>query len=316
MLPNLGTTAAQFEELLAPKGSNQCFPVFEPRFPSSTVRASRSQTLEPMLPNLGTTAAQFEELLAPKGPNQCFPVLEPRFPSSTVGASRSQTLEPMLHNLGTTGSQLEELLVPKGSNECFPVLEPRVSSSSNWWWSPQEPMLHNLGFSVRGEPRAHSSRSWCSTCWNQCSPSLELRVSSWNCQLFPSLEPWGPSSMKPLLNLRELHFSRFVNYASQRDMCLIFDTFSEKVWCFQLKAVWVFEIGLEGVWECASAPRLVVVERSSCLQVTDPILWQVPSQAGGCGSPTPLASLRSVTTARWSWEGSTRGPACLMPVMP
>ena len=120
------------EELLAPKGSNQCFPVFEPRFPSSTVRASRSQTLEPMLPNLGTTAAQFEELLAPKGPNQCFPVLEPRFPSSTVGASRSQTLEPMLHNLGTTGSQLEELLVPKGSNECFPVLEPRVSSSSNW----------------------------------------------------------------------------------------------------------------------------------------------------------------------------------------
>ena len=70
MLPNLGTTGSQLEELLVPNRSNQCFPTLEPRVPSSRNERfpnvgtyiypsqSCSQAFEPMLPNLGTYASQ------------------------------------------------------------------------------------------------------------------------------------------------------------------------------------------------------------------------------------------------------------------
>jgi hypothetical protein len=123
----IGTTGSQFEELLAPKPWNQCFPILEPRV-SSLENCS--------FPNLGTNASILEPQV-PSSPNERFPNLgtndpqsrNPGFPAR--GTHGSHMLEPMPPNLGTTGSQLEELLLPKPWNQCFPVLEPWVSSLKN-----------------------------------------------------------------------------------------------------------------------------------------------------------------------------------------
>ena len=91
-------------------------------------------------------------------------------------------------------------------NQCFTILGSQFEE--------------NHGLTARGADVPHVGTN-APQAWNY---GFRVGIAS----LFPSLEPWGPSSMKPLLNLRELHFSRFVNYASQRDMCLIFDTFFGK----------------------------------------------------------------------------------------
>ena len=89
-------TGSQFEELLVPKRSNQCFPISEPdKFPVLGTCGSQL-----MIPNLGATG--FQELLVPKRPNQCFKCWNHRLPD--LGTSSSQTLEPMPPNLGNTGS--------------------------------------------------------------------------------------------------------------------------------------------------------------------------------------------------------------------
>ena len=220
ILPNHGTTGFQLEQMMVRKSCNQCFPILEPRVPSSRncwfpkhsnqcfptveprVPSSRNepfQKLKPILPNLGTTGSQLEQLMMVcKSCNQCFPILEPRVPSSRncwFPIVRTNASQPWNHGFpvrGTSGSQtLEPIyilpnLVPKRSNQCFPILEP---------------MLPNLG--TTGVP---SSRNWRPKCWNQCSPSLGLCVSSpRNCRLFPSLEPWIPSSRNRLLDLQELY---------------------------------------------------------------------------------------------------------------
>ena len=184
----IGTTGSQFEELLAPKPWNQCFPILEPRV-SSLENCS--------FPNLGTNASILEPQV-PSSPNERFPNLgtndpqsrNPGFPAR--GTHGSHMLEPMPPNLGTTGSQLEELLLPKPWNQCFPVLEPWVSSLKNCLFpnlgtnasilvvlqtngsQTLEPMIPNLG--------ASGSQFW------------ELAVPKrWN-RRFPILEPMLPSS--------------------------------------------------------------------------------------------------------------------------
>ena len=121
MIPNLGTTRSELEKLAVPRRWNQCFPILEPRVPSS-----RNKQL-PYFWSVGTHGFQFW--------NHGFPVWR---------TAASQTLEPILPNLETTGSQFEELLVPKPGNLCFPILEPRVSSLRNYWFLNLGPMRPNL----------------------------------------------------------------------------------------------------------------------------------------------------------------------------
>jgi hypothetical protein len=61
MLPNLGTTGSQFEELLVPNVVNNASQSWNYAFLVLGTSSSQacSQTLEPMLPNLGTADSQF-----------------------------------------------------------------------------------------------------------------------------------------------------------------------------------------------------------------------------------------------------------------
>jgi hypothetical protein len=79
MLPNLGTTGSQVEELLVPKGLNQCFPILEPGVPSS--RNDRFS-------NVGTHASQAWARMF-----------------TVAGIAGAQRLESILSKLGTVGSQ-------------------------------------------------------------------------------------------------------------------------------------------------------------------------------------------------------------------
>ena len=88
------------EELLVPKGSNQCFPILDPVLGTGSshwfqvLGTTVFQTFEPMPSNLGTVCLQFQELLVPKIGINASDARNCKFP--VLGISDSETLERML----------------------------------------------------------------------------------------------------------------------------------------------------------------------------------------------------------------------------
>ena len=175
ILPNLGTTGSQLEQLMmvCKSCNHNASQSWNHGFPARGTAGS--QSFEPMLPNLGTTGSQFEERAVPKRWNLyiSFPIL---FPSVRTNASQSWNL-------------------------CFPILEPRVPSSRNWrpkCWNQCSPSLELCVSSPRNCRLFPSLEPWIPSSRNRlldlqelytCFQGWKLCFAAWHVFNFQELRP-------------------------------------------------------------------------------------------------------------------------------